>query len=302
MASQQKFGSNEITGHFFNFFNNQLALLEKTYQYQFTELKQLDETRLGNLYPLLFSIHHTGTSISLLSRHLHLSECYMLARSFLERIINYIYLLSCKEKDYLRYLAYTKQKGFRVLNRSFAVGDLKVESRWTGSIDLESQPELKKAIDMFTGKKSGKPITRWSLVSRSEMLESISNRGKLEIGYLMFAILGIYDDASEALHGTLYGSTFHIGTFTGKIPSTKNGLKRIWDEQFSALFLVLGSCMHTLLQAFNKVATIESIMNESRDNLKNIGRVIKGIGGEEPGLTSWEVFMSGGEVEPPTTD
>lgn len=302
MAGQQKFGSDEITGYFFNFFNNQLVLLEKTYQYQFTKLKYLDETRLGNLYPLLFSIHHTGISISLLSRHMHLNECYILARSFLERILNYIYLLSCEEKDYLRYLAYTKQKGFRVLNRSFAVGDLKAQLRWAGSIELESQPELKKAIDMFTGKKSGKPITRWSLLSLSEMLESISNRGKLEIGYLMFAILGIYDDASEALHGTLYGSTFHIGIFHGKTPSTKNELKRTWNKQFSALFLMLGSCMHTLLQAFNKEATIKGIINESRANLKDIGGVLKVIGGEESSLTSWEAFMSSGEVKPPTTN
>ena len=110
------------------------------------------------------------------------------------------------------------------------------------------------------------------------MLESIASKGGLEIGYLMFAILGIYDDASEALHGTLYGSIFHMRPVMGKKPATKGELKKTWNEQFSALFLMLGSCVHTLIYAFNEVAAIESILNESTENLKNIGKVIKEIG------------------------
>ena len=229
MANQRGFGTDETTGLFFNFFNNQLALLENLYQYQFTELKHLDSTRLGTLYPLLFSIHHTGLSISLLSRHLHLKECYILARSFLESLITYTYILSCDEEEYSRYLAYTKQKAYRMLNRSLTAGDSKVRLRWTDPIELEKEPELKKALELFTSKK-GKAKTRWTSHSLSEMLESIASRGGLEIGYLMFAILGIYDNASEALHGTLYGSIFHIGPFAGKTPASKNELKKTLNE------------------------------------------------------------------------
>ncbi|MCX6659525.1 MAG: DUF5677 domain-containing protein [Candidatus Bathyarchaeota archaeon] len=285
MASQHKFGSDETTRLFFNFYNSQLGLLENLYQYQFTNLKHLDNTRLGTLYPLLFSIHHTGTSISLLSMQLHLNECYMLARSFLERLINYTFLLSCDEEEYSRYLAYTRQKAYRVLDRNFTAGDLKVSLRWSGSIDLEKESELKKAVDIFTSD-TGKPKTRWTSRNLSGMLESIARKGEIEIGYLMFAILGIYDDASEALHGTLYGSTFHIGTFIGKKPSSKNELKKTWNEQLSELFLMLGSCIHTLIRAFHKVATIESILSESTKNLKEIGKVIKQTGSGYRGTTS----------------
>lgn len=277
MASQRGFGTDETTALFFNFFNNQLALLENLYQYQFTELKHLDSTRLGTLYPLLFSIHHTGLSISLLSRHLHLKECYILARSFLESLITYTYILSCDEEEYSRYLAYTKQKAYRVLNRSLTAGDSKVRLRWTGPIELEKEPELKKALELFTSEK-GKAKTRWTSHSLSEMLESIASGGGLEIGYLMFAILGIYDNASEALHGTLYGSIFHIGTFAGKTPTSKNELKKNWNEQFSTLFLMLGSCIHTLIYAFHKVAAVKHIPKESTENLKTIGSIIKEIG------------------------
>ena len=274
MQTSKEFGSDEITGHFFDFFNSQLALLEKLYQYQFTDLKHLDGTRLGNLYPLLFSLWHTGTSISLLVMHQHINECYILARSFLERLISYTYLLFCDEEEHSRYLAYTKQKGYRVLDRSFTAGNLRVDLKWSGSIELEKQPELKKAVDMFTSDR-GKAKTRWTSKNLSAMLDLISNKGGLEIGYLMFAILWIYDDASEALHGTLYGSTFHIGIFTGKIASSKDELNKTWNEQFSALFLTLGTCAHTLIQGFNKLTAIEDIVSDSKNNLSTISSAMK---------------------------
>lgn len=293
MQSSKEFGSEEITRHFFNFFSSQLALLEKLYQYQFIDLKHLDSTRLGNLYPLLFSIWHIGTSISLLSMHLHVSESYILARALLERIINYTYLLSCDEEEYLRYVEYTKQKGYRVLDRSFTSGKSKVHLRWSGSINLEEYPELKKAIKRFTSNR-GKPKTRWTSKNLSAMVESISNKGGLEIGYLMFAHLWIYDDASEALHGTLYGSTFHVGAFQGRVPSSKEDLKRIWNEQFSALFLTLGTCVHTLIQSFNNIVPIADIVGCSKGNLNRISGVLKQLGESGP---SWESFMSRGGPE-----
>jgi len=164
-----------------------------------------------------------------------------------------------------------------MLDRSFTVGESKVSLKWSGSIQLGREPELKKALEMFTSEK-GKPKTRWTSRSLSEMLECIANKGGLEIGYLMFAILSIYDDASEVLHGTLYGSIFHIGVFTGKEPASKNELKEGWNEQFSAIFLTLGSCIHTLICAFHKVAAVEDIQKQSTENLKKIGSIIKEIG------------------------
>jgi len=100
-----------------------------------------------------------------------LNECYILARSFLERLINYTYLLSCDEEEYSRYLAYTKQKAYRVLDRSFTAGDSKVELTWSGSIDLEKEPELKKAVDMFTSEtgKEGRILLRFCTLAGTKL-------------------------------------------------------------------------------------------------------------------------------------
>lgn len=269
MTSSADFGSDESTVRFLDFYDKQLSLLEELYQYQFHELDHLPDRRVASLYPLLFSMHSTGLSVRLLAMHRYLNECFMLSRALLERLINYVYLLFCDEKDYSSYLAYTKQKGFRILNRSVTAGDLKAELRWLGSIDLSKEPELKQAVELFTSKK-GRQITRWTSLSLSKMLAVIVEKGGIEIGFLMFAILGIYDNASEALHGTLYGSTFHIGAFTGKTPSTKNELAKTWNEQFTMLFLMLGTCIHSLIQAVHKVLPIEEIKNRSMQNTREI--------------------------------
>jgi hypothetical protein len=189
-------------------------------------------------------------------------------------LVTYTYLIFCDEEEYLRYLAYTKQKQYRVLNRKFVAGDSEALLKWSGSIDLKKYPELKQAVDMFTSEK-GKPKTRWTSQTLSRMLQSIASKGAIEIGYLMLAILWIYEDASEALHGTLYGSIFHVGLFQGRTPSSKEELNQEWNERFSALLLSLGTCIHTLIQSFNRVEEIKAISSESADNLKAISLVLK---------------------------
>ncbi len=261
-----KFGSGESTGQVFNFYMAQVAVLQGLYESP--EVNSAPD-RIASLYPLLFGIHSTGLSIGLLARHGQLNECFMLARAFLERLINYMYLLFCDEEEFLRYLAHTKQKGFRMLNRSIKAGDLQAELRWSGSVDLDKERELREAINLFTGDK-GREITRWTSVTLSDRLAIIAEKGGLEIGPLMLAFLGIYQDASEALHGTLYGSIFHIGVFTKNLPSRKSALYKTYNEQFSMLFFALGVCVDSLVKAIHKVLPITELQSRSRENIQTV--------------------------------
>ncbi len=267
MTGLSEFGSKGLMRRYFDFYSDQLGLLEKLYQRQFYELDNVRGSRIDSLYPLLFSLHEIGKSISILFCYGQLNECFMLARSLLERLISYLYLLFCEETEYLNYLAYTKQKAVRVLKRSITVGDLTAKLEWSGSIDLNKELELKKAVELYTSKK-GRQITRWTTSNLEEMLKIISEKGNIQIGFLMLAILAIYDDASEALHGTLYGSIFHIGVFTSGVPSTKDELERRFNEQFSMLFYGLGACIHTLMKGIHKVYPIEDILSMSTRNLE----------------------------------
>jgi hypothetical protein len=98
MNDKDNFGSDKYREELHKLFVKQLLLLERLYKYQFEQLAHMDETRLGSLYLLLFSMTYTGAAISILAERMQaeeclINECYMLARSLLERIINYLYRL-----------------------------------------------------------------------------------------------------------------------------------------------------------------------------------------------------------------
>ena len=116
-----KWGTQEFTNSLFQYYSKQSDLLEELYKYQFEVLKKEPNERVDSLYLLLFSMHDTAQSVSMLAMNQKINESYMLARALLERIVNYIFLLYCDEEDYKRYLLYTKQKSYRNLKKNIKV-------------------------------------------------------------------------------------------------------------------------------------------------------------------------------------
>ncbi len=253
------------------YYVQQVLLIKELYEYQYDELEKIDNPRVVSLYHLLMSIYITGNAINLLAINNFLGESYMLARSLLEKLINYMYLLVCEEKEYKKYLAYTKQKSYRILNRSFIVGDQKAELKWTGSVNLDDYPELKEAVNEFTNSK-GKAIKSkmWSSLSLADRLATIRDKSKIKIEGIMLTTLGIYDDASEALHGSLYGVTFNYGFFE-KIPSSAQELAETYRNKLLFLFFGLGTCIGTLFEVISGVYSSEKVKDfgmQSKSNLE----------------------------------
>jgi len=266
MSKKAKWGTQEFTGRLFKFYMQQCDLIEELYQFQFNSQKKNKNQRVEPLYLLLYSMHDTASSIGMLSVNQKINESYMLARALVEKIINYIYLLFCDEEEYERYLSYTKQKGYRNLKKDIKVGELIAELKWSGDFNLNNAPELKRAVELFTSEKKRKPITRWRNLKIEEMLDSIAKRSGLNIKMLMLAMLAIYDDASEALHGTLYGTIFYIGLFSGGSLKTKGEIISSVHGQLSLLYMALGGCIDSLLEAVNKVFPIEPMIKKSKEN------------------------------------
>lgn len=260
----EKFGSDESTGKLFDFYVNQVNLiLELSTNPDFKNTTG----RMSELYVLFYSLHSIGFAIAHLAQHGFLNESFMLARSQLEKTINYLYLLNCDEEEYLNYVAYTKQKQFRMFNRSVNVGEMKAKINRLGVEELKENPELQEALNKFTSK-SGKEISRWSTKSIPDRLSVIEPKLGKDIGFYMLSYLGIHENASEALHGTIYGVAFNIGLWGGKPPSSVDELYENWNGQFSMLFLMLGT--YALLKAIHNEVPIESIKAESSENVKAI--------------------------------
>ena len=258
------------------YYVKQVLLTKELYEYHHSEWERITGKRIQSLYHLLMSIYITGNAINLLAINNFLGESYMLARALLEKLINYMYLLACEEEEYMKYLNYTKQKGYRILNRSIIVEGQKAELKWSGSVDLDKNPELREAVNQFTSKK-GKVITRWTSLSIAERLNIIRDKAKIRIEALMLSTLGIYDDASEALHGTLYGSAFHYGFFEGKIPAKVEDLAETYRNKLILLFFALGTAIASLLEVLTYAYPEEKnkdFVESARINLKELQKSI----------------------------
>jgi len=262
-----KWGTQEFTNQVFQYYIKQSDLLQELYKYQFDKLEAEPNERVDSLYLLLFSMHDTAEAVGILIANQKINEAYMMARALLERIINYIFLLYCDEEDYKKYLSYTKQKSYRNLKKNVKAGKLLAELKWTRKLTLENDPDLQRAINLFTSKR-GKTITRWRGKSLPEMLNVLSQETDIDIKPLMLGLLAIYDDASEALHGTLYGTIFQIGLFTRGDIGTKSQIMSSVHGQLSMLFLALGTCIDSLTVAVDKLFPIKAIREKSKENLK----------------------------------
>ena len=252
------------------FYYEHVKLTQKLIEYLFVKLKSNPNERVDIVYLLIFGLISTGQSIIILAQSGKITECFMLARSVVERIITILYLLICEDEEFERFNVYTKQKAVRMMSREVELNELKVVLKASNYEEMLNNPEVQEALGMFTGPKGGK-ITRWNTKNLDEMLDSIANHG-LDVRYLMLAKLAIYDEASEALHGTIYGSIFHTGVFTTGVPSEKSELEKTWCSQLSMLLLSLGTCMSSLFKGINNKYPIEELVNESNSILKGIKR------------------------------
>ena len=172
-------------------------------------LPEWGNERSLRLKPLLTAANSNTRAIYLLATRGFINECFIISRGLIERIITFNYLHISDKVDYENYLDFTKQKEVRKLNRKVEYGNKRLEIKWTGAYNLENDPNIREALDKYTSI-HGKEKTRWTnktlLYMANEIEKYLDNKP-----HFLIPISYIYEDASEALHGTLYGAEFHMG-------------------------------------------------------------------------------------------
>jgi hypothetical protein len=138
----------------------------------------------------------------------------MVFRAWIEKVVTLLYLQVAPQDDVEAYFQYSSQKTYRLLNREVKIAGKSgpVEIKFMGKVDLSLHPKLKAAVEKFTSA-SGKEKTRWSNSSIDTKLRFIKDSGMFSTTTLEFLVQYLYDDGSEALHGTLYGCLFHVGVY-----------------------------------------------------------------------------------------
>ncbi len=137
--------------------------------------------------------------------------------------------------------------------------------------DFELPSAIMAAVAKFTSER-GREKTRWTnvpLPDRAAVIEA-----KLGSTGLFMSLLTIYADASEALHGTLYGAIFHLGVCDVPPPDDQTSLTRHLYQTLSALYLMAGASIDTLfsLLAFLDVSDFKAVARASTEDFKHVSR------------------------------
>ncbi|MFG0763609.1 DUF5677 domain-containing protein [Aeromonas media] len=207
-------------------------------------VRECQNERAIKLYPIFASIIEDSISLDILAKNYRLNQCYIISRALLERVINFCYLLYSPEDEYESFVAYTKNKAARGLSRKIEIGGQKKVSLEFSGGEYELPQDYRDAVERFTSE-NGREIPRWTKLNiekRAVFLDEKSGRN------LLLHVLMIYGDASEALHGTLYGALFHLGTFSpGSIPSDQESLDQHRNNTLSFLYFMGSAAIGVLL-------------------------------------------------------
>ena len=243
-----------------NFLDQMITLMVNNEE----KLKRSSNSRISDIHPLYASILEDCISIRLLGEDSRLNQCYIISRALLERLINYCYLQVCSQEEFDDFISYSKNKAARRLSRSIeSGGETKAKVEFAGGQYTLSK-EMEEAVQQFTSQK-GKEITRWTKLSLPDRATVVEQ--KAEKTSLFMHLLIIYSDASEALHGTIYGSLFHLGAYDlGSIPSDQASLDKHRYSTLSALYLFSGSAIDTMFSFMYQTGNKELAETASASN------------------------------------
>jgi len=271
VSRKQIFGGEDLTKHLNGFLLAQASILKGV-----TKSEELTD-RAKEMCVVLMSSVGIAIAITRLGTKDMLNESTMLTRALLERLINYCYLMVCDEEEYEKYKAYSLQKTYRKLDRRIETSKHSLSIKYTGEINVESIPELKKALDQFTGSKGGEK-TRWTDVSLSERVTLVGEKSNADERKWLLSLLSFYEDASEALHGTFYGSTFHTGIHEpGFDRNNSEAIERGAQQKLSLLYWQMGDIIADVISLLGEKYKLKDFVEKSQENSRQTTEIMKFI-------------------------
>lgn len=263
-----EFGSIEGTNRLCIFFAKQIELLEQAR----ISVRQERGERWSVLSPLLFAVCETSGSVLSLAHTGKVRDCYILARTCFETIINICFICAKGEEAVKRAKNHALQKAYRDLNREVDINGQKLTLNWSGDVKPESNPELQAALSEFTSKK-GREITSWTPETIQEQIKTINARyGERVSMDLQFALLAIYRHASDIAHGTFFGALFALGlTSPSGPPKSPEELQKHLGQNLSMLLMMLGGATSALLMVLaEEIPSLANLVTESTKEIAEL--------------------------------
>ena len=251
-----------MTNNLAIFFNEHYLLVKKARK----QIPKANRPLNKVLLPMSFAITDSCESLLNLYKGSYIRDCYVIARTILETIINICYIVSGGNEVAEKASRHAEQKIVRDLQRNSTIGNQTISIKWQGDLDVDSNKDLKSALDEFTSK-TGREKTNWSDKSIAERLEVINAKMDNKVSdSLQFALFGIYRHASDITHGTLFGSLFAIGMTTPGV-HIKSGeeLQRHYNQLFTMIFLLLSGSIKSLLIALETEYELGDLIKKSKE-------------------------------------
>ncbi len=277
-----------------NFFASELMMLKEV-------IPKITDERQTKAALLLISCTQTGAALLQLANQTDsfTTESIMLSRAFMEKITNFCYASICDEKEYRAFILHPIYKHYYNVTRlreedldfdttselDTTFLDEKVKARKEKQEKLKNIPIVREALEMFSLRKSNKPswtnksldqrieeIGKWGNLpwtnkNLNQRIEVIEKWGKLLDVFFTLSKLQYYSDASEALHGSLYGCSYGVGAFDPEFDREKEGEldKKLYKDSACNL-LHLGMLIHETFTLISYSADIKEIWGHSYDN------------------------------------
>lgn len=220
--------------------------------------------------PMLRATGISCTSIETLSKTplFQTRDCYSIARSIVESVINMVFILAEGEEEADRAYRHYQQKSYRDLHRTSRAGEWTFELRFEGIEHPNIPEDLEAAIQEFTSRRGKEK--NWTDLSVEERVGRIGARFGKEVQIpIHAAVIGVYRHASEVLHGTLFGACHDLGlTIPGKGPANVEQVRTLVLTHLEFLLFCVVASIGAFFIAFDKAYDIPE-MREVTDQLNS---------------------------------
>lgn len=249
------------------FFASELMLLKEV-------IPKIKDERLGKVAVLLISSGQTGAALLQLASQTDTfsSETVMLARAFMEKITNFCYVGICDEKEYRAFILHPIYKHYHnvaEIKMEDEIDDyfVNMEERKEKQEKLKKNPIVQEALTIFSETKTN---LNWTKKTLNQRISTIQEWGKLMDVFFTLNKIRYYSDASETLHGSLYGCTYGIGIFDQDFDNTKpDELDKKLYKDSACVLLHLGMLIHESFTLINYSDSIDEIWKHSYNNRRN---------------------------------
>jgi hypothetical protein len=207
-------------------------------------------------------------------RGIPVRDCFPIARSVVETLINAAYVLAGGEALAEKAIRHTQQKFYRDLDKKVGRGEYELQITATPKPDLTDQAELKAAIDEFTTARGREKS--WTDDSVPMRIEKIGQAlGAVPASGLLGAYALVYADSSEIIHGSLFGiQLFYRGR--AKPPENVEEFRSLTAQHLEGILFAIFLALNGYLRAFCMLQKFKSLDDRLKELFDEFMLAIRG--------------------------